>query len=144
MSLDPINILNSSSIFPFYDTLFMNRLEFSCFADFFVRIFKTRVEYRVLVGFGRACAHPSFRTHCHTNRGAARPPPRPSQLRCFLFDPQKIKKSTISRNKNASLQDQTRAARGVYLSTGLSCTLLSYAIPYYGKLCCILRATCTL
>jgi hypothetical protein len=37
---------------------------------------------------GRACAHPSFRVHCHAKRGAARPP-RPSQLRCFLFDPQK-------------------------------------------------------
>ena len=24
------------------------------------------------------------------------------------------------------------------------CTLLSYALPYYRKLCCILRATCTL
>ncbi len=71
-------------------------------------------------------------------------PPRLSQLRCFLFDPPKIKKLTISRNKNASLQDQTWAARGVYLSTGLSCTLLSYAIPYYRKLCCILRAICTL
>ncbi len=39
------------------------------------------------MGFGLACApvrcaHPSFRVHCH-------PPPRPSQLRCFLFDPQK-------------------------------------------------------
>jgi hypothetical protein len=36
------------SFFTFYKTLFMNRLEesrFSCFADFFVRIFKTREEY---------------------------------------------------------------------------------------------------
>jgi hypothetical protein len=44
------------------------------------------------VGFGRACApvrcaRPSFWVHCHAKRGAARPPP--SQLRCFLFDPQK-------------------------------------------------------
>jgi hypothetical protein len=28
-------------IFPFYKMLFMNRLDFSCFADFFVFIFKT-------------------------------------------------------------------------------------------------------
>jgi hypothetical protein len=28
--------------------LFMNRLEFSCFTDFFVCIFKTRVEYGFL------------------------------------------------------------------------------------------------
>ncbi len=27
-------------MFPFYKMLFMNRLEFSCFVDFFVRIFK--------------------------------------------------------------------------------------------------------
>ena len=50
------------------------------------------------MGFGRACtpvrcAHPSFWAHCHAKRGAARPPHRPSQLRCFLFDPQKYIKS---------------------------------------------------
>jgi hypothetical protein len=49
------------------------------------------------VGFCRACApvrcaHPSFGTHCHAKR-ALRAPPRPSQLRCFLFDPQKYIKS---------------------------------------------------
>jgi hypothetical protein len=38
----------STLIFPFYKMLFMNRLEFSCFADFFVCIFKTRVEYGFL------------------------------------------------------------------------------------------------
>ncbi len=31
--------------FPYYKMLFMNRLKFSCFADFFVCKFKTRVEY---------------------------------------------------------------------------------------------------
>ncbi len=35
-------------IIPFYKMLFMNRLEFSCFADIFVRIFKTRVEHGFL------------------------------------------------------------------------------------------------
>ncbi len=50
-----------------------------------------------LVGFGLACApvrsaHPSFWVHCHAKLGAARPP-RPSQLRCFLFDPQKYLQS---------------------------------------------------
>ncbi len=35
-------------IFPFFKTLFMNRLEFSCFSDFFVCIFKTRVEFGFL------------------------------------------------------------------------------------------------
>jgi hypothetical protein len=48
--------------------------------------------FLLLVGIGLACApvrcaHPSFWVHCHAKRGAARPP-RPSQLRCFLFDPQ--------------------------------------------------------
>ncbi len=36
-------------------------------------------HYSVLAGFGRTCApvrcaHPSFWVHCHTKRGAARPP----------------------------------------------------------------------
>ncbi len=34
--------------FPFYKILFMNRLEFPCFTDFFVCIFKTRAEYGFL------------------------------------------------------------------------------------------------
>ncbi len=51
------------------------------------------------MGFGRACApvrcaHPSSWVHYHAKRGAARPPPpRPSQLHCFLFYPQKYIKS---------------------------------------------------
>ncbi len=53
---------------------------------------------RKLVGFGRACApvrcaHLSFWAHCHPKRDAARPPPCPSQLRCFSFDPQRYIKS---------------------------------------------------
>ncbi len=35
-------------IFQFFKMLFMNRLEFSCFADFFERIFKTKEEYGFL------------------------------------------------------------------------------------------------
>jgi hypothetical protein len=35
----------STLVFPFYNKLFMNRLVFSCFADFFVWFSKTRVEY---------------------------------------------------------------------------------------------------
>ncbi len=34
----------STIIFSFYKMLLMNRLEFSCFADFFVRIFKARED----------------------------------------------------------------------------------------------------
>jgi hypothetical protein len=38
----------SALIFPFYIMLFMKRLEFSCFADFFVRIFiNQRIVRRV-------------------------------------------------------------------------------------------------
>jgi hypothetical protein len=60
------------------------------------KVLYSQVILKRLVGFRRACApvrcaHPSFRAHCHTNRGAARPS-HPSQLRCFLFDPPKIKK----------------------------------------------------
>ncbi len=36
------------SHFPFYKMLFLNKLKFSCFPDFFVRIFNTRVEYGFL------------------------------------------------------------------------------------------------
>jgi hypothetical protein len=39
-------------------------------------------------------------------------------------------KKNYFQKRNASLQARTRAARGLYLSTGLSCTLLSYAAPY--------------
>ncbi len=45
-----------------------------------------------LVGFGRACA-PVFLGLLTCQTGAARPSPRPSQLPCFLFDPQKYIKS---------------------------------------------------
>jgi hypothetical protein len=38
----------STLIFPFFKMLFMKRLEFSCFVDFFVRIFKTREEFGFL------------------------------------------------------------------------------------------------
>ncbi len=39
-----------------------------------------RAKYKILVGFGRACApvrcaHPSFWAHWHAKQGAARPPP---------------------------------------------------------------------
>ncbi len=38
----------SSFFTPSYKMPFINRLDFSCFADFFVRIIKTRVEYGFL------------------------------------------------------------------------------------------------
>jgi hypothetical protein len=38
----------STLVFPFYKMLFMNRLEFSLFHGFFVRVFKTREEYGFL------------------------------------------------------------------------------------------------
>jgi hypothetical protein len=37
-----------SGFLPIYKKLFMNRLEFSCFADFFVGILKTREEFSFL------------------------------------------------------------------------------------------------
>ncbi len=86
------------------------------------------------MGFGRACApvrcaHPSFWAHCHAHRGASRPT-CPSQLRC---SPQN-KRINYFQKQKVFLQAQTRAARGVYFSTGLSCTRLSYAAPYWAKL----------
>jgi hypothetical protein len=57
--------------------------------------------------------------------GAVRP--RPSQLRCSP-------KINYFQKQNAFLQAQTRAARGVYLSTGLIYTLLSYTAPYWATM----------
>jgi hypothetical protein len=57
-------------------------------------------------------------------RGAARPPDHRS------FDAPPIIKNKLFSEQNVFLQAQTRAARGIYFSTGLSCTLLSYAAPY--------------
>ncbi len=53
-------------------------------------------KYITLVGFGRACApvrcaHPSFWTHCHPKRGAARPSP-PIAASLLLIRPPKIDK----------------------------------------------------
>jgi hypothetical protein len=83
--------------------------------------------YRLLVGFGRACApgrcaHPSFLDSltCKTGRCA---PPRPSQLRCFLFTPQNFPSGPNSGSQGC-----------VYLSIGLSCTLLSYIASYWATL----------
>ncbi len=40
-----VSVWFSTLLFPLFKMLFMNRLEFSCFADFFVRIFLTIEEY---------------------------------------------------------------------------------------------------
>ncbi len=66
-----------------------------------------------LVGFGRACApvrcaHPSFFTHCHLKRGAARPSP-PIAASLLLIRPLKI--FTIYRTWAAHV-------KGFFLSTG--------------------------
>ncbi len=81
------------------------------------------------MGFGRACApvrcaHPSFWAHWHAKQALRAPPPS-------FAAPQKKIKLQYFQKQNASLQAQTRAARGVYFSTGLSCSLLSYIAPYW-------------
>jgi hypothetical protein len=75
-----------------------------------------------LVGLGRPCApvrcaHPSFWLFNMQNRGTARPSAHRSFAASFL--PPKT-----------FPQVRTRAARGLYLSIGLSCTLLSYIASY--------------
>jgi hypothetical protein len=79
------------------------------------------LNYSILVGFGRACApvrcaHPSFDLIA-TPDGALRPPPAYRSFAAFISPP----KLSISSNS---------IARGVYLSFGLSCTLLSYIASY--------------
>ncbi|MFN9953031.1 MAG: hypothetical protein ACK55I_08015, partial [bacterium] len=63
------------------------------------------------------CAHPYFWVHCHAKRGAARPPPRPSQL--LIRSPKLDKNYRIRaapvmafQKQNAVLQARTRAAMG--------------------------------
>ncbi len=77
------------------------------------------------MGFGRACApvrcaHPSFWSHDNAQQGAARSPPIAASL--LLFLPQSFPSGPNS------------AARGVYLSIGLSCTLLSHIASYWATL----------
>jgi hypothetical protein len=84
--------------------------------------------YFKLVGFGRACA-PVFLASLTRQTGRCGSPP-PSQLRCSP----KNKKINYFQKQNASLQALTWAARGVYLSTGLRCTLMSYIAPYWGTM----------
>jgi hypothetical protein len=81
----------------------------------------TRQLFFTLVGFGRACApvrcaHPSFDLIA-TPDGALRAPPAYRSFAAFIYPP----KLSISSNS---------IARGVYLSIGLSCTLLSYIASY--------------
>ncbi len=85
--------------------------------------------YKLLVGFGRACApvrcaHPSYWAKKHAKRALRAPPIAASLL------PKKFKQINYFQKQNASLQAQTRPASGVYFSTGLSCTLLNYITSY--------------
>jgi hypothetical protein len=76
----------------------------------------------------RALRAPVFLGSLLRSRGRSAPP-RPSQLRCSP------KSKKIFQKQYASFLAQTRAARGVYLSTGLrSCTLLSYIAPSWATL----------
>ncbi len=119
--------------------IFMSsRVLHECFNSF---LRSTPFFYLVLVGFGRACAR-ALRAPvllCSFTRQTLRcAPPRPSQLRC---SPKNIKINYFHK-QNVFLQAQPRTARGVYFSTRLSCTLVSYAAPYWAtlhptKLCCI-------
>jgi hypothetical protein len=74
----------------------------------------------------RALRAPVFLGSLPCPSGRFAPPTCPSQLRC---SPQN-KRINYFQKQNVSIQAQTRAARGVYFSTGLSCTRLSYAAPY--------------
>jgi len=89
--------------------------------------------YRLLVGFGRACApgrcaHPSFWAQSYAQRGAAGPPAHRSYAA-----PSKIKNRLFPETK-CFPSGPNLAARGVYFFTGLSCTLLSFAAPYWATM----------
>ncbi len=84
----------------------------------------------VLASRARPCAARTRLFGLITTPNGALRAPRPSQLRC---SPQN-KKINYFQKQNVFLQAQTRAARGIYFSTGLICTLLSYAAPYWATL----------
>ena len=71
----------------------------------------------------RALRAPVFLGSLNAKRALRAPPIAATLL------PQKLKINYFQKH-NAFLQALTRAARGVYLSTGLSCTLMSYIAPY--------------
>jgi hypothetical protein len=79
------------------------------------------------IGFGRRCAYLSF-------WGAVRSPPAHRSFAASYSSPQKYKKMNYFQKQNASLLAQTQTRRGVYLSTGLSWTLLSYIASYWATL----------
>jgi hypothetical protein len=75
------------------------------------------------VGYGRACApvrcaHPSFWAVKYAQRGAARPPPIAASL-LLIYPPKLFLRPELG-----------PPCRGVYLSIGLSCTLLSYIASF--------------
>ncbi len=94
------------------------------------------VQYYVTSGFlprvrARALRAPVFLGSLPHLTGRCAPPPRPSQLRYSLKNKKTFQK------QNASLLGRTRAARGrayTYLSTGLSCTHMSYIAPYWATM----------
>jgi hypothetical protein len=79
----------------------------------------------ILVGARPCAARTRFFGLIATPNRALRAP-RPSQLSCSP----KNKKIKYFQKQNVFLQALIRAARGIYFSTGLSCTLMSYAAPY--------------
>ncbi len=74
----------------------------------------------------RALRAPVFLGSLTRQKGRCAPPP---VRRSFAASYSSKIKITYFPKQNAYLQTQTRAARDVDLSTGLSCTLLSYIAP---------------
>ncbi len=92
-----------------------------------------------------ACAlrKPVFLGSLSCQKGRCAPPQSIAASLLLIHPPPKKNNLQYFQKQNASLQAQTRAARGVYLSTGLSCTQLSYIAPYLAtlqppELCCAL------
>ncbi len=83
--------------------------------------------YSITSGFCPCAARTRLFGLINTPNGALCAP-CPSQLRCSP------KNKKVYQKQNASFLARTRAARGVYLSTGLSCTLLSYIAPSWSTL----------
>ena len=76
----------------------------------------------------RALRAPVIWSHCHARRGAARPPPHLSQLRCFYLSPKAFHQFQLDRQGRISFHwAKLHPAE-------LHCTLLSYAAPSWAPL----------
>jgi hypothetical protein len=91
-----------------------------------------RKLFKLLVSFGRACApvrcaHPSFWSHYHAQRGAARPPAYRS-FAALIYPPKLFHRSELGRQGRISFHWAKLHPTELLHPNELHCTLLRYAV----------------